>query len=350
MSSQKINVEFHGTAREWFGIWIVNILLSILTIGIYSAWAKVRTKKYFYQNTVIAGRNFDYHATGGQIFKGRLIIIAGVIAYSIIASFAPLFAPVIALAFAFLMPYFIAKSIKFNASNTSWANVRMGFDGSIGDSYLIYLFYPFLTALTLYTTAPFLARARARYFFNNYRLGTSRFSFSSGIGPFYKIFGIALAIFVVFGAISVPLLISTLATSDFSRGAAANQGAMIAVILPLYFALILILIILAVLVQTMILRLIMNKMTLGGEVHRFASSLSATRMVWITISNAVVVIITLGLMAPWAQIRKARYIAQSSHVVPNGSLDEFIGNKEAQQSALGEAYVDIEGIDVGFGI
>jgi len=62
------------------------------------------------------------------------------------------------------------------------------------------------------------------------------------------------------------------------------------------------------------------------------------------------VIITLGLMTPWAQIRKARYIAQSSHVVPNGSLDEFIGNKEAQQSALGEAYVDIEGIDVGFGI
>lgn len=121
-------------------------------------------------------------------------------------------------------------------------------------------------------------------------------------------------------------------------------------ILPLYFAFILVFIILAVLVQTMILRLIMNKMTLGGEVHRFASSLSATRMVWITISNAVVVIITLGLMTPWAQIRKARYIAQSSHVVPNGNLDEFIGNKEAQQSALGEAYVDIEGIDVGFGI
>jgi hypothetical protein len=164
MSSQKINVEFHGTAREWFGIWIVNILLSILTVGIYSAWAKVRTKKYFYQNTVIAGRNFDYHATGGQIFAGRLIIIGGVIAYSVITTIAPLFAPVIALAFAFLMPYFIAKSIKFNASNTSWANVRMGFDGSIGDSYLIYLFYPFLTALTLYTTAPFLARAGQIFF------------------------------------------------------------------------------------------------------------------------------------------------------------------------------------------
>ena len=75
MSNTPIPVKFNGTAKEFFGIWIVNILRSIMTIGIYSAWAKVRTKKYFYQNTYIADRNFNYHATGGQILKGRLIVI-----------------------------------------------------------------------------------------------------------------------------------------------------------------------------------------------------------------------------------------------------------------------------------
>ena len=75
---------FKGNAKEWFGIWIVNLLLSIVTIGIYSAWAKVRTKKYFYGNTFVDGRNFDYHATGGQILKGRLIIIAAIIVFQII--------------------------------------------------------------------------------------------------------------------------------------------------------------------------------------------------------------------------------------------------------------------------
>ena len=64
--------EFRGSATEFFGIWIVNLLLSLLTFGIYSAWAKVRTKKYFYQNTYVAGRSFDYHATGGQILIGRI--------------------------------------------------------------------------------------------------------------------------------------------------------------------------------------------------------------------------------------------------------------------------------------
>ncbi len=70
-SSRTRDFEFHGNAREWFGIWIVNLLLSIVTLGIYSAWAKVRARKYFYQNTYVADRNFDYHATGLQILIGR---------------------------------------------------------------------------------------------------------------------------------------------------------------------------------------------------------------------------------------------------------------------------------------
>ena len=81
--------QFTGTANEWFGIWIVNLMLSIVTIGVYSAWAKVRTKKYFYNHTFAEGRNFDYHATGGQIFKGRLIVIGALIVYQIIAVAVP---------------------------------------------------------------------------------------------------------------------------------------------------------------------------------------------------------------------------------------------------------------------
>lgn len=64
--------QFTGTANEWFGIWIVNLMLSIVTIGVYSAWAKVRTKKYFYNHTFAEGRNFDYHATGRPDIKGPL--------------------------------------------------------------------------------------------------------------------------------------------------------------------------------------------------------------------------------------------------------------------------------------
>lgn len=37
---------FIGTGTQYFGIWIVNLLLSILTLGIYSAWAKVRRQQF----------------------------------------------------------------------------------------------------------------------------------------------------------------------------------------------------------------------------------------------------------------------------------------------------------------
>ena len=35
---------FDGSATEYFRIWIVNLALSILSLGIFSAWAKVRTR------------------------------------------------------------------------------------------------------------------------------------------------------------------------------------------------------------------------------------------------------------------------------------------------------------------
>lgn len=122
MSAQE-DFEFRGTAREWFGIWIVNLLLSVLTLGIYSAWAKVRSKKYFYQNTWVAGRNFDYHATGKQILIGRLIVIAALFAYGLAAAFSPPLAVVIILAIFVCMPILIVRSAKFNARNSSWGNV-----------------------------------------------------------------------------------------------------------------------------------------------------------------------------------------------------------------------------------
>src|SRR4249919_4111096 len=77
--------EFSGQTGEYFGIWFVNLLLSIVTFGIYSAWAKVRTQRYFYANTSLAGASFEYLASPVAILKGRLIAYAFVIALGLSA-------------------------------------------------------------------------------------------------------------------------------------------------------------------------------------------------------------------------------------------------------------------------
>ncbi|MET2872051.1 DUF898 family protein, partial [Exiguobacterium profundum] len=60
---QPLRLRFIGSGSEYFRIWIVNLLLTIVTLGIYSAWAKVRTLQYFYRNTQLAGSSFDYHGS-----------------------------------------------------------------------------------------------------------------------------------------------------------------------------------------------------------------------------------------------------------------------------------------------
>src|SRR4051812_18779611 len=74
-------VEFTASAGEYFRIWMVNLALTILTPGIYSAWAKVRKKRYFYGHTRIDGDNFDYRANPIAILKGRVIAAVLFIGY-----------------------------------------------------------------------------------------------------------------------------------------------------------------------------------------------------------------------------------------------------------------------------
>src|SRR5215468_7546165 len=53
-------VEFTAVTGEYFRIWIVNLALTLVTLGIYSAWAKVRKRRYLYGHTRIAGEGFEY--------------------------------------------------------------------------------------------------------------------------------------------------------------------------------------------------------------------------------------------------------------------------------------------------
>ncbi|MGB0697285.1 MAG: DUF898 family protein [Rhodospirillaceae bacterium] len=90
-----VPIRFTGTGEEYFRIWIVNTLLTLATLGIYSAWAKVRRLRYFYGNTYIERFGFDYHARPIDILKGRLIVVGGLFGLSMLQSFAPIFGGVL---------------------------------------------------------------------------------------------------------------------------------------------------------------------------------------------------------------------------------------------------------------
>lgn len=206
--TERAGFEFRGHAGEWFGIWIVNVLLTIATLGICSAWAKVRKNRYFHGNTFVAGRNFDYHATGLQILVGRLIVGAGLVAFSILGA-VPEIAVVLALALLVALPFLLRRALRFNAAMSSWSNVRFGFEGGAGGVAKVYLLYPFLAALTLQATAPLAARAMRRYAIANHRLGGHRFALDAPIWPFYR------AALIAVGWVVLVLLATILAVRPF---------------------------------------------------------------------------------------------------------------------------------------
>ena len=119
--------QFTGTGSEFFGIWIVNLALTVVTLGIYSAWATVRTRRYFRGNTVLAGHSFEYHASPVRILVGRLIALGLLIGYNISVSFSIyaliVWVPIFFAAF----PWLITSSLRFNARNTCYLNVRFNF-------------------------------------------------------------------------------------------------------------------------------------------------------------------------------------------------------------------------------
>ena len=63
---------FSGSGSEYFRIWIVNLLLTLVTLGLYYPWAKVRKLRYFLGNTLVDGQPLDFHGSPMKMLRGYL--------------------------------------------------------------------------------------------------------------------------------------------------------------------------------------------------------------------------------------------------------------------------------------
>lgn len=354
---QKYFVEFKGNAKEYFGIWIVNIFLTIVTLGIYSAWAKVRTQRYFYGNTFIDGHSFEYHATPKQILIGRLIVLVGFIIYAVLTNVNAILAVVLPITLYFILPFLIVSSLRFNARVSSYRNIHFNFDGSKGRAFVVYFLYPILAAFTLFTTYPLAERAQKEFYVENHLFGGKRFFLSASTREYYRAFlltfGILLVVLIfLFGLSALSYFGSELhALSQNLEGQNLENQNINGIIglFVLYIVFFLFFIAIPMAYRAMLRNLIYNNTLLDGK-HRFISTVSVKRYLWIAITNAIVTILTLGLMRPWAAIRMAHYVASATQVIMVGNLASYTTELEKEGSALGSEYTDIDGIDVGAGL
>lgn len=372
--THKLSIEFTGSGSEYFRIWIVNLLLLMVTGGIYYPWAKVRRLRYFYGNTVVGGEPLGFHADPTKLLKGYLLVGLLFMLYSAAGKFSAIAGFIAFLIVAALWPALLKSSMQFRMANTSWRGLRFRFKGSLGDAYraVLPLFVPSVVILAAITqvddpekppmwylqvvgvvllatlvVVPWLLWNLKQYQHNHYALASLQTTFKATVGSFYKLF------FKILGLAVLPLLVSggiagavIYAMKTGGTGRPSVGLFMLAALVPL--AVMMVLLVLVKPYATARFQDLVWTRT-GNVSFRFISRLSFRSLLWVTLKNWFLIVLTLGLYWPFAAVALARIRLEAVTVKTRVSPDTLIAMAGAVEGdAAGEAGGDLFGLDIGF--
>ena len=338
-----VPLEFTATAGEFFRIWIVNLCLTILTLGIYSAWAKVRTRRYFYSSTSLDGAPFEYTADPKRILVGRLIVLALALGYS----FAGQFNQWLGIAFAVLVfvatPWLVVRSLAFHRRNSRLRNVRFVFRGSYGEAAAVYIGWPLVAGLTLGLLFPWVHGRQQQFVVRNTSYGSTPFEFEWEAGGYYWLY---LKAFLAAVAIAVVAFFALSAIGFPSIGEDEK------LLVPAGFWFLAIgayLVFLAgvnAVIRAGSANLFFENSSLGP--HGFFARLRGLELFGLYAVSALAIVFSIGLATPWVMVRLARYRLERIRVVASGDLDAFFQAAE-HAHPLGEVAEEAAGaLDFGF--
>lgn len=366
-------VEFRGNGSEYFGIWIVNLLLSIVTLGIYSAWAKVRTNQYFYSNTLVDGHSFGYHAVPIQILKGRILAIGLFVLYNLLSAVNPVLALIGALLLAVLLPWIIVVALRFRLRMTSYRNVRFAFRGDIGEAFIYYMMLPGLAiaasvmlatfgaaifegnftaqliatglaALLWLALFPQVIMRKDRWRFGNIQYGRTplvRANFEAM--PYYGALLAAAAVVVLLIALVVAAVTALgLSGADFKSDPEAAVGFTVVIFVGYLFSLFF-----GIAVYTTIVRNHQFNNLVIPNLAKTRSNVSLWSYLLLMAGNAGLLLITLGFAYPWVSVRTARYLADHTQVRVDPAIEEVLGRTENADASFADEASEVFDMDIG---
>ncbi len=384
-------LDFKGSGSEYFKIWIVNILLTIVTFGLYYPWAKVRNNRYFYANSTLDENFFEYHATGKQLFVGYFISIILFATYVILNKIIPQASLFLILGLFIIIPWIIWRSMRFNMNVTSFSNVKFNFDGKLSQSYVIFLAYPIalfisiailigilssihnvvvtivgiflIIALGVFAFAYFNNK-QTSYLINSSSFGQSRFKTNLQTNAFVKIllktYSLGFLITIIgmvafaglfFLSINNPEMLFSSIMQNGRESKALEEAIMASLyfVVPFYF--------LSICPGFVVLSYYIARKreyifgnTILDEDIKFSSNIKFLNLAFVIVSNLAITIITLGLAIPWAKVRMANYMLNNTQISSNSDLKTFISQKESRESAIGEEIGDTFDVDVGLAL
>lgn len=351
---------FTGDGREYFRIWVVNLLLTLATLGIYSAWAKVRRLQYFDRNTVLAGATFDFHGKPGAVLAGRLLSVVLLAAYHYAFGFSTTFGVAVVAGLLLAFPYLMRGALRFRLGNTSYRGLRLGFDGSLAQAYLTWLppAFTFLmpgALLALYPEKPALAalpvplyllwplmHARIRRFQHAHLLfGDQHAGYEVKARRFYRFY-------LVGGGLGLLAALCAGAAGGFAGAAAGNErnaAMFIAVFTGLVSAYLAYLLIGPYMVVR-VSNLAWSNTRFPGV--RLRSTLPARAFMKLQAKNALLTVLTLGLYRPFAVVSVYRFRLAHLHIEVDGDIEASAAHIATRGGAAGDSAADGFGVDLSW--
>lgn len=333
-------VRFTGLVREYFRIWIVALCLSILTLGIYSAWGKVRKKRYLYAHTLIDGSWFDFTGRPIAVLRGRIIAVALFGGLAIVGHF---FLPAqigFILLLLLLTPWIVVAANRFNSYNSTYRAIRFGFGGRVREAAKVYLGIGLLLIPTLGLIYPYYRMRRLRFVTEHQRYGATPFETRFLGGNFYGAYVISGLIIVAAGIVAI---VGGIILAVSVGKAARDEGA------PIFALIWSALIYSGYLLAFCYLRARVGNLTFNGTrvgPVQFASSLRVRDICWLYFSNIAAILCTVGLATPWAVIRMARYRAARLTLSAATPLSGLGAAAMQSATATGSEVSDLFDVDI----
>ncbi len=330
--------QFTGTVSGYFEIWVVNLLVKVCSLGLMRPWAEARRRRYFYGHTWLGRHSLAYTE---RSLESPLRTAGGLAAMILIVAvflLQPVFGLVLALVGVAAYPWFRHRAIIRRATATTFRGRCFSHRGDLRDCYLRLLGWPLLTVLLAFVPLGHSLRSSWGHKFENYCYGDERFSAKLALSGLWRAVALtAVAALLVVGAVLSHavavffVLGGEAAARDFGLASVAGDWSAAHYVT---FAVLLMMVSLPYAVwQAKSEKLLMAGVRLDVGVS-FDSEMSALRLSWLYVTNAIAIAVSLGFAIPWAAIRVARYRASVTTLLCYASVDDLADDRAEAMLSL----------------
>ncbi len=310
-------LKFNGSGGTLFGLTIVNTLLTVITLGLYYPWAKVKYLKFYYQNLTLSNDHFSFHGTGAEMFKGFIkafLLIIGLLGiYGICVAVKVPFLALVGMlvyltGFIFLIPISLHGTYRYRLAKTSWRSIHFGYRGNITELIKLFLKGFGLTLVTFGIYSSWFEINLRKYIYKHIRFGNAKFNFTGNGNEYFfiNLKGMFLTI-ITLG------IYSFWYSAELFRYHYKN-----------------------------------TEVEHNGQIYRLNSNVSGGSVFGLYFVNGLIISFTLGLGFAWAKVREMKFFAENILIPEELDTDNITQTEEDYTDATGDSMFDFLDLNLIF--